>query len=84
MLFCMRTTLLLEDGLYRDVKSFAAREGRTVTSLVEEALREYLRRAVAAAAAPTYRVVPLPEDGGTLPGVDLTDSAALLDLLEQP
>ncbi len=35
----MRTTLNLEDALYRRVKVKAAREGRTVKDVVETALR---------------------------------------------
>src|SRR5665647_3057257 len=39
MLICMRTTLMLPDDLYRQVKRAAAEGDRTVTSFVEEALR---------------------------------------------
>ena len=35
----MRTTLVIEDNLYRRVKAKAAMEGRTVTELVECGLR---------------------------------------------
>jgi len=38
-----RTTLLLDPGLYADLKRRAAREGRTLTDVVEEALRLGLR-----------------------------------------
>lgn len=84
MLICMRTTLILPDDVYRDVKRLAADEGRTVTSVVEEALRAALARHRAAAddaARPPYRVRPT-GDGGLQPGVDLTDTAALLDAME--
>jgi plasmid stability protein len=40
----MKTTLVLPDDLYRDVKVTAALAGRSVTSLVEEALRDLLQR----------------------------------------
>src|SRR5512135_3355652 len=39
MLTHMRTTILLPDALYRDTKAAASSSGRTVTSLIEEALR---------------------------------------------
>jgi plasmid stability protein len=41
----MRTTLNIDDHLYREVKVRAAREGRTVTHLVETALRKFLQGA---------------------------------------
>ncbi len=39
------TTLRIDDGLYRETKSAAARQGTTVTSFIEEALRLKLRLA---------------------------------------
>jgi plasmid stability protein len=41
----MRTTLNIDDHLYREVKVRAARENRTVTELVETALRGFLHGA---------------------------------------
>jgi hypothetical protein len=38
----MRTTLIIDDELYRRVKARAAMEGRTVTELVEVGLRAAL------------------------------------------
>lgn len=38
----MKTTLLLPDDLYREVKATAALSGRSVTSIVEESLRRFL------------------------------------------
>ena len=81
MLICMRTTLHLPDDLYRAVKQTAAVGGQTMTSFVEEALRDALRRHRQGDVAD----VPLPPavgTGGLLPGVDLADSAGLLDLLD--
>ncbi len=78
----MRTTLQLPDDLYRDVKTYAAQSGRTVTSVVEEALRLALaRRADEQAARTPFRVEAV-GTGGLLPGVDLDDSATLLDAME--
>ena len=84
MLICMRTTLMLPDDLYRQVKRAAADGDRTVTSFVEEALRAALTRRDDAARQPPrepYRVTPT-GSGGLQPGVDLTDTAALLDVME--
>ena len=79
----MRTTLDLDDQLLRQAKAKAAADGRTLTDLIEDALRrEVMLQAV------TKRQKPLRlrtvNGKGLQPGVDLTDSAALLDLIEQP
>lgn len=81
MLRCsaVRTTLTIDDALYREIKALAGSTGRTVGSVVEDALRaELSRRGQASAPAP-----PMPVSPGTpLPGVDLDDGSALLDLME--
>lgn len=83
MLIRMRTTILLPDDLYREVKVTAAASDRTVTSFIEEALREALARHAQARSADRRRFLIEPfGDGGVLPGVDLTDGAALLDVME--
>lgn len=38
----VKTTIKLADGLWRDVKVFAARKGLKLTQVVEAALREYV------------------------------------------
>ncbi len=48
MLVCMRTTLNLPDALFEQAKAAAARDGRTLTSLIEEGLRAVLLQHVAA------------------------------------
>ena len=77
----MRTTINLDDALLAEAKQVAARTGRTLTAVVEDALRQSLYRRNPA----TRQAVELPVfgEGGTQPGVDLDDSAALLDLMEQ-
>lgn len=83
MLFCMRTTLIVDDDLYREAKTTAAASGQTVTSLVEEALRELLARRRAALAGDLDAALPpAVGEGGLLPGVDLTDSSALADVMD--
>lgn len=77
----MRTTLDLDDALLRAVKARAAETGRTMTSLIEEALREHLARTDDAAPAPPLRWVVV--EGGARPGVDLAGRDALLDLMEE-
>jgi hypothetical protein len=79
----MRTTIHLDDTLYRDVKTAAAESGRTVTSLIEDALREQLARPKGSARQKRSRL-PTFKGSGLRPGVDLNDSAALLERMERP
>jgi hypothetical protein len=76
----MRTTIRLDDDLMREAKELAAATGRTLTAVIEDALREQLARR----AAPRRRVeLPVVHGGGGLQrGVDLDDNAALLELME--
>lgn len=83
MIWCVRTTIRLDDRLLRDLKKHAAARGRTLTAVIEDAVRQFLGHAGAAAdrtKATPFRVVTF--KGGLRPGVDLDDSAALLDLME--
>ena len=76
-----RTTVRLDDVLLDRVKEEAARRGETVTSLIELGLTLVL-----AQKSTKRRVrISLPvsrEKGGTLPGVDLADTASLIDIME--
>jgi plasmid stability protein len=81
MLMCMRTTINLPDELYGEVRRRAADEGRTVTSFLEQALRDALARHEAGD-KPPFVVVPFIGDG-VMPGVDLNNNAALLELMEE-
>lgn len=77
----MRTTLNLDENLMREVKERAARTGRTITSIVEDALRVSLRERPAGNEWLPARLTTI--DGrGPLPGVDLDDSATLSELIE--
>ena len=72
----------LDDNLMRLVKQAAKEHGETLTSMIEQGLRLLL----AGSRTRTARVrVNLPVSratGGTLPGIDLNDSATLLDRME--
>ena len=77
----MRTTIRLDADLLARAKQLAARTGRTLTAVVEDALRAALaqsrpRRGREAIELPTFG------SGGTHPGVDLDDTASLLDVME--
>ena len=77
----MRTTLNLEDQLMREVKQQAAEEGRTLTAVIEEALREHLRRG-AERASQSFRLRLVAVPGAPRPGVDLDDRDALYEAME--
>ncbi|MEO8215633.1 MAG: DUF6364 family protein [Acidobacteriota bacterium] len=76
----MRTTVRLDEELLKEAKALANETGRTLTSVIEEALQQTLRRRESLAAR---RPVRLPLHKGKLrPGVDLNDSSSLLDLMD--
>lgn len=77
----MRTTIRLPDGLYDEVRQRAHDERRTVTSLIEEALRDRLDSVKSA--VDSEFVVDAFEGTGILPGIDLVDSASLLEAMER-
>jgi len=78
----MRTTVRIDDELLREAKRAAAAGNKTLTELVEEALRETLARRASTATRERVRL-PTFDGGGLQPGVDLDDSAALLELMDE-
>ena len=77
----MRTTIRMDDRLLRQAKEHAARTGTTLTSLIEDAVRELLARRKA------HRVrepvcLPTFDGQGLQSGVDLDDTASLIDLMD--
>lgn len=77
----MRTTLSIDDELYRRAKAAAALRGSSVTSLIEDALRSALDAPAAARPLPDLPIAR--EAGGPLPGVDLHDARALAAVLDE-
>ena len=77
----MRTTIRIDEQLLKRVKQLAIRRNQSLTAVIEDALRESLSRQDAASERPPVHL-PSFEGNGLLPGVDLDDSAALLDLME--
>ena len=75
-----RTTVRLPDDLMRRVKAKAATEGRTLTALIEEGLRRILRERPPAAKAGRVSLPVSSASGGLMPGIDLSDSAALQEM----
>jgi putative antitoxin of VapBC-like toxin-antitoxin system len=76
----MRTTLDVEDRLLRDAKRRAVEDGRTLTAVIEAALRQYL--APTPRARIPFRLHLLTKKGRLQPGVDLADRDSLYDRME--
>lgn len=78
----MRTTIRLDDELLTRAKRAALERGTTLTAVIEDALR----RALAPGTRTDRDDVALPSfrGDGLQPGVDLDDTASLLDLMEEP
>lgn len=80
----MRTTINLDDNLLRRAKTLAAQTHRTLTAVLEDALREVLGRRAQARSRKPVRLPVSSCKPGYGPGVDIDNSAALLDLMEGP
>ncbi len=76
----MRTTVRLDEHLLAEAKKHAAESGKTLASVLEEALRESLARRKLHAKSRPVRLKTV-KGGGIRAGVDLDDSASLLDLM---
>ena len=76
----MRTTIRLDPRLLADAKKLAAGSHRTLTAVIEDALREVVSRR----RRRTKRAVKLTVVGGrgVRPGIDLDDTASLLDAMD--
>lgn len=74
----MRTTIALDDDLLRQLKAEAARQGETLSKLVNDLLRQALMRR----ATPSgFRLELAGWEAETLPGVDIMDRDKLFDLM---
>jgi plasmid stability protein len=77
----VRTTIRIDDELYREVKARAARSGRTVAAVLEDAVRRGL--------APSERPaggrysVQAAGAGGLQPGVDLSSNATVAEAMDE-
>jgi hypothetical protein len=77
----MRTTIRIDEQLLKEAKQLAIRKGKSLTSIIEDSLRESLSRQRSSGQREPVRMITF-SGKGLLPGVDLDDSAALLDLME--
>ena len=82
----MRTTLRIDDELLKEAKRIALESDRTLTQVVEDALRESLACRKAAAGRKRTRVeLPSFRGNGLQPGVtweDLNSNSRMLDIIE--
>ena len=82
MLLCMRTTIRIDDQLLIEIKQYAARTGQTLTAVMEDALRKMLNNQQQPEERDKIKLLTV-LGNGTLPGVDLDDSASLMELMEE-
>ena len=83
ILLGMRTTVRMEDDLLRQAKELAARRNTTLTAILEQALREWLDRQRRGRRGRRLELPLSRAAGGLRPGVDLDDTADLLDRMER-
>ena len=77
MIFHMRTTLVIDDEVFRQLKKRAAEEGRRLSDVTEEALRRGLARPRPPA---RRRKVVLPSFSMGKPSIDIADRDQLFEL----
>lgn len=78
----MRTTVTIDDRLLAEAKILAAREHRTIGSILEESLQVLLDQRATQSAPPASLPTFTPERSGLRDGVDLEDREAMDRLLE--
>jgi hypothetical protein len=79
MLFHMRTTLVIDDDLFRRLKRLAAQENRTLSEVTQEVLRRGLRDLP----KPRRGTVELPTFSLGRPLVDVADRDQLYEVLDR-
>ena len=77
----MRTTIDLPDDLLSQAKQAALTSKRTLTQVIEDAVREALARRKRR--VPESFELPVFGGDGIQPGVDLDDTSALLDVMDE-
>jgi len=74
-----RTTVRLDERLLKDAKRYALERNKTLTAVIEEALRDKLGEKEAAETEPF--VLPT-HNGGLRPGIDLTNRGLVEDIMD--
>lgn len=82
MLLCVRrTTIVLDDGVYKDLRRKAAESGVTMKAFINQALRDALRGAVPQKTG--YKFVWKTHRGQIQPGVNLDNWNELEDYMNR-
>jgi hypothetical protein len=79
----MQTTIQLDDALLAQATKLAREKGCDLSHLIEETLRDKIAPAPPPVAPQPFLRLTTVGGQGVRPGVDLNNSAALLDLMEQ-
>jgi len=77
----VRTTIRIDDELYREVKTQAARSGRTVAAVLEDAVRRGLNPSEQRVGG--LYTVRTTGRGGLRPGVDLSSNSAVAEAMDE-
>jgi hypothetical protein len=78
----MRTTIRLDEHLLRQVKDHAVKTGRTMTAVIEDALRAFLGKKRTPKSKRRIKLATF-KGRGLQPGVDLDSTAELLDRMDR-
>ena len=78
----VRTTIRIDDDLYRAVKARAAQRGRPVGDVIVDAVRAFMAHEDAGR-SPDVADLPVWGEGGLLPGVDASTNAALRSTMDE-
>jgi hypothetical protein len=78
----VRTTIRIDDDLYRTVKERAARTGRSIGAVIEDAVRLGLKPPRASAEGRRFTVRAI-GSGGLVAGVDLASNASTREALDE-
>ncbi len=78
----MRTTIRINDALLLQLKKIVLENNKTLSDIVEEALIEKLARLNAMENVEPVKLVTF-KGNGLQPGIDLDDSASLLEMMEK-
>lgn len=76
----MRTTIRIDDEVYRRVKRVAESSGRTIGQVIEDAIQIASRTTQVPA---TITDLPTCGGSGVMPGVDLSSNAALAEVMDE-
>jgi hypothetical protein len=81
MLKHMRTTINLPDDLVLQAKKAALEADTTLTEIIANALRETLGKSRQKTPKKKFKMITYGK-GGALPGVDISDTSSLLDIMD--